>query len=399
MNARQTKGFQIAKQKQVKEVKGGWLVKSQSTQGFYRVSEDFICDCPDSELHNETCKHAYAVRYYLDIEKRKPEGIQNERIRLTYAQAWSAYNQAQTQEGRLFDELLKDLTYNIVSREDLQMRGRPRLLIRDQLFVAIKKIYSQMSSRRSVSLFKNAEEKGQITHTPHFNTVFNFLNNPKTTPILHQLIAITSAPLKEVETKFAVDSTGFGTRCFGNYCEGKYPSNRERKWLKLHACVGTKTHIITSAVITDENGADSPQFIPLTEDASKNGFKIEKLFADKGYLSRDNLDFVDKLGGTAYIPFKQNSIGKSMGSSTWRRMYFYFKMNQEEFMRNYNQRSNVESVFSAMKKKLGETLKQKTHIGQVNELLCKVVAYNIMVLIEEMQELGINPDFALKSGL
>ena len=393
MDNRKIKSYQIAKQKQVKETKDGWLVKSQSNGGFYKVSDTFICDCPDSELHNATCKHAYAVRYYLNIEKQTKEGVKAEKIRLTYKQAWSVYNEAQTQEGILFDALLRDLCLSIRTNQEPQFRGRPRLLFGDQVFVAIRKIYSQMSSRRSISLFKIAEQRGMITHTPHFNTLFNFLNNSKTTEILHQLIAITSAPLREVETEFAVDSTGFRTRCFGSYREGKYPSNREHIWLKLHAICGVRTNIITAVKITDEFGADNPQLIPLAKDTIDNGFDIEKLFADKGYVSRDNLNYINQLGGTAYIPFKENSIAKSGGSPIWRKMYFYFKMNQAEFMQNYNKRSNIESTFSAMKKKLGETLKSKNHTAQVNELLCKVIAYNIMVLIQEMKELGIEPNF------
>jgi len=31
--------------------------------------------------------------------------------------------------------------------------------------------------------------------------------------------------------------------------------------------------------------------------------------------------------------------------------------------------------------------------AQENELLCKVIAYSIMILIQEMQELGIEPNF------
>jgi hypothetical protein len=46
-----------------------------------------------------------------------------------------------------------------------------------------------------------------------------------------------------------------------------------------------------------------------------------------------------------------------------------------------------------MKKKLGESLKSKNRTAQINELLCKVIAYNIMVVIQEMHELGIQPDF------
>ncbi len=71
---RQQKGYDIAKNKKVKQTPDGWLVESQSGNGFYKVSDIFVCNCPDSELHKTTCKHAYAVRYYLDIEKDTPEG-------------------------------------------------------------------------------------------------------------------------------------------------------------------------------------------------------------------------------------------------------------------------------------------------------------------------------------
>ncbi|MGI0058478.1 MAG: transposase [Nitrosotalea sp.] len=391
MNKRQQKGFQIAQQKAIKETKGGWLVKSESGNGFYRVSEDFICDCRDSELHNSTCKHAYAVRYYLNIEKQKPTGMESEKIRLTYKQAWSVYNKAQTNEGHLFDELLRDLVFNINDRE--QRMGRPHLLLKDNIFIAIKKVYSQVSSRRSISLFGIDKEKGLITHTPHFNSIQNFLSNPIITPILHDLIAITSAPLREVETEFAIDSTGFRTRCFGAYCEGKYPSKREHIWIKLHASCGVKTNIITSVEIKEEYSGDSPELIPLTQKMVDNGFAVEKVFADKGYLSRENLNHIEKIGATQFIPFKENSVFSAKGSSAWRKMYFYFKMNQEEFLANYHKRSNIESTFAAMKKKLGDTLRSKNKTSQINELLCKVIAYNITVLIQEMEELGIKPNF------
>ena len=49
--------------------------------------------------------------------------------------------------------------------------------------------------------------------------------------------------------------------------------------------------------------------------------------------------------------------------------------------------------------KFGETLKSKKYVAQVNELLCKILAYNITVLIREMFVCGINPEFlTLKSA-
>lgn len=74
-------------------------------------------------------------------------------------------------------------------------------------------------------------------------------------------------------------------------------------------------------------------------------------------------------------------------------MFHYFQLNQEEFYQHYHKRSNVESTFSAVKKKFGETLKSKNPTAQVNELLCKLIAHNIVVVIHEMHELGITPTF------
>ncbi len=393
LQTRQERGYKIAQKQQVKATQDGWLVKSQSGNGFYRVSDIFVCNCPDSELHKTTCKHAYAVRYYLDIERHTDSGIKNERLRLTHQQAWSVYNAAQTSEGRLFDSLLADLVKEAADPKPIQIHGRPNLSFSTALYVSIKKVYSQMSSRRSMSLFGIAKEKGYLEDVPHFNTMSVLLNREDITPILHNLIAITSAPLRAVENGFAVDSSGFATRSFGAYAEGKYGTKKSRRWLKAHICVGVKTNIVTAIEITDEFGADSPQFIPLMQQTNENGFNVKEAYGDKAYLSRDNLAFVDNSGGVPYIPFKENSISKPQGSHIWRKMFHYFQYNQEDFLQHYHKRSNVETTFSAIKKKLGENLKSKNHTSQVNELLCKFIAYNILVLIEEMHELGIEPRF------
>ena len=53
----------------------------------------------------------------------------------------------------------------------------------------------------------------------------------------------------------------------------------------------------------------------------------------------------------------------------------------------------MESTFHAIKRKLGETVQSKNRIAQENEMLCKIIAYNITVLIHSMIELGVTPDF------
>jgi hypothetical protein len=94
-----------------------------------------------------------------------------------------------------------------------------------------------------------------------------------------------------------------------------------------------------------------------------------------------------------YIPFKKNAFGSARGSSMWKKMYHYFQLNRDEFLKHYHKRSNIESTNAAIKRKFGETLKSKNRIAQENELLAKIIAYNLTVVIHEMYENGIDPEF------
>jgi transposase len=401
LDTREDRGKAIASQEdQIKKVNANqFKVKSQSGHGYYEVKKTdygMTCTCRDFTNRGGKCKHILATKYYLEVEKETPQGTVTEKIHLTYAQAWNAYNEAQKAEVKLFDELLKDLVKAIPEPE--QHMGRPRLPLQESLFCAIQKVYSQLSSRRAFSLFKNATERGQIEHAPHFNAPSKLFNNPEMTPILYKLVSLSALPVAGVETDFAVDSTGFRTTTFSAYNSEKYGLNKEHQWLKAHMCVGVKTNIVASVTITDGTAGDSPQFEPLIQQTVE-GFRINEISADMAYSSRENLNVVNSIGGIPYIPFKKNASDKQRGSSMWVKMYHYFMLNRDEFMEHYHKRSNIESTNAAIKRKFGETLKSKNWTAQVNELLAKIIAYNLTVVIHEMYENDINPEFLnVKSG-
>jgi transposase len=77
----------------------------------------------------------------------------------------------------------------------------------------------------------------------------------------------------------------------------------------------------------------------------------------------------------------------------WEKMYHYFQFRRDEFLAHYHRRSNVESTFSMIKRKFRDGLRSKTETAMVNETLCKVLCHNIVVLIHETQELGIDATF------
>jgi len=391
---REERGKAIADSGNVKKVADhSYKVKSQSGKGAYEVKATptgMTCTCPDFVYRGGKCKRIQATRYYLEIEKDTPTGTVTEKVHLTYSQAWNAYNEAQKAEVHLFDDLLKDLVKAIPEPE--QTKGRPRLSLQETLFCAIQKVYSQLSSRRAHSLFKNAVERGQIDHAPRFNAPSDLFNKPETTAILHKLVALSALPVAGIEADFAVDSTGFRTTTFNAYEGAKYGRKKEHQWVKAHLCAGVKTNVVAAVAITDAYSNDSPQFGPLIRKTAQ-GFTINEISADRAYSSRLNLQTVANEGGKAYIPFKKNATDKCRGSFLWNKMYHYFQLNRDEFMEHYHKRSNIEATNAAIKRKFGETLKSKNPVAQVNELLAKIIAYNLTVVIHEMYENGINPDF------
>lgn len=46
-----------------------------------------------------------------------------------------------------------------------------------------------------------------------------------------------------------------------------------------------------------------------------------------------------------------------------------------------------------MKSKLGDSLRSKSDVGQINEALCKVLCHNLCVLVQAMRESGMEPAF------
>lgn len=399
---RKQRGLEIAKTSRIMHRdKGGYIVPSQSGSGAYLVQyKDFkpVCECKDYELRNTQgikCKHCWAVELTINKQVNQDGSTTvTKTMRVTYPQNWTAYNQAQTQETEFFMELLHDLTEGIYKPYGF---GRPTLPLGEAVFCSALKVYSTLSSRRTVANYKNAAEKGYITIRPHFNAVSKLLNKQWLTPVLLNLIEASSLPLKAVENSFSVDSSGFSTCRYARWFDFKYGKEVDKRiWLKTHLACGVKTNIVTSVKITGAYSHDTNEFPELIEKTAKN-FKIEEISADKGYSSRENFELVNSLNATAYIPFKSNTTGKQRGSKIWGKMYHFFMFRREEFLQHYHKRSNIETTFHMIKAKFGTQVRSKNTTAQINEILLKVLCHNICVVIQEMHELGIKPDFCTQS--
>jgi transposase len=398
MDKWQERGLMIAESNTVEKNKLGWKVPSQSGNGTYVVNLDHdeqFCTCQHFETTHKKCQHIYAVEF-IERKEKWPDGTEvvTKVMRITYAQDWPIYNEAQMHEQERFTELLRELCNGI--EQPKYKFGRPRLPLSDVIFSIVSKVYSTMSGRRFMTELREAETRQLISKSPSFASTFNYLENPELTPLLKHLIEQSAIPLKTIETDFAVDSSGFSTKTYNRWFDHKYGKMRsEVKWIKTHLMCGVKTHIVTSVEATPTETADAPQLPELVKTTAKT-FAINEVSADKAYSSRRNLHAINAVNATPFIPFKsysRGSQGQRPFDGLWHTMWHFYNFNREVFMQHYHKRSNAETVFSMIKAKFGGFVRAKTPIAQVNEVLCKVLCHNICVLIQSIYELGLEPTF------
>lgn len=400
MDARQERGMQIAALQPINKGEFGFVVPSQTSKSkSYIVAGEAakVCTCPDFAERHEPCKHIYAVEYVIQ-RQRNEDGSETftEVKRVTYAQQWTVYNQAQTHEGEHFVRLLRDLCDGIP--QPPQGNGRPRLPLSDVVFGLAQKTYGTMSGRRSASALRNACEDGLVVKAGHYNSLFRYLENPALTPLLKELIAETSAPVAAIEADFAADSSGFATNTYSRWYDHKWGKVRSQaKFIKCHIMTGVTTNIITAIEATPEQSSDNRQFPYLLNETVKQ-FDVREVSADKAYSGHDNLHAAVAVGATPYIPFQGQATGKPSrkhpkSDALWERAWYFYNYHRTEFMAHYHKRSNVETTFSMVKAKFGANVRAKSPVAQVNEVLLKAICHNIVVLIQTMYEFNIAPEF------
>ena len=414
------RGQRIAASTSIVQTKDGWQVPSDSRRDvYYRVWVDengAHCSCPDTF---RTCKHILALQIKLNgdrqtkaipalawtptsstVERQIPESEPvitmpaPEEPAATPRQPidWRAYHRAQTNEGWLFPQLLHALCA-LVSEPANSRTGRPRVPVRDLLFGEVYREYCDLSSRRCHTNIEDIAMDGWISRSYSPNAGTKFLNQPETTDLLRALIAESARPLRSIERTFAPDSSGFSTCTHGRWHDEKHGSVKTgATYVKTHIMVGVQTHIITAASASVEPVGDITAFPKLLEETRGAHFTVDELVADSAYRGEAMMEWLDALGIDSWVPFRNNARFHYDGS-LWDRHLAVFLLNQDLFVRHYHQRSQVETAFSMIKTKYGAHVRGKTPTSQANNVLCKLLANNLYVLIRSIFDLDLAPEF------
>lgn len=395
IDPRAARGQRIADRFRISQQGTGWIVPSEIADGkrYHVDPEAGLCDCPDFETRHLKCKHQWAVEYTITRESDEA-GTETvtQSLKVTYRQEWSAYNAAQTHEHERFLPLLRELCDGI--EQPRQTFGRPRLPLADVVFALGVKTYSTLSGRRAASYVSEAKAQGLMDAAPHYNSAFRYLESNELTRLLTGLIEESAKPLAAVEIDFAADSTGFATTTYHRWYDYKWGRERSKQsWVKAHIMTGVKTNVVTAVKATATESADAPQ-LPRLLATTAETFTISEVSADKAYSSRRNLHAIQSVGADPYIPFKARTTGNGHNfDGLWNKMWHYYQYRRDDFLSHYHKRSNVETTMSMIKAKFGASVRAKTPVAQVNEVLLKILCHNIVVLVSSIYELDLVPVF------
>lgn len=302
----------------------------------------------------------------------------------------SSYTKAQMNEKPALRVLLYELCKTIQVDEGLYQRtGRPKIRIQDIVFSLVYKVYMGSSSRRFMSDMQHIYDLGFVSRPLSYNSICGHFIKDAYTPLLNSLIEGVAAAFAGIETKFAIDSTGFSIPKLSKWCDEKHGWRKRREWMKCHVMCGTRTHIVTAVEVTKRDVGDPRKFEPLVN-STHPAFHIDEVAADRAYSTIKNLELVDRLGAIPAIPFKHNANPfRHASDSAWSRMFHFFALNQVEWREMVNRQNHAESTFSQIKRKFGEKIFNKSEVGQTNEILCKILCHNLCVLIYWLYEFGV----------
>ncbi len=296
---------------------------------------------------------------------------------------WSKYDQAQLREINDMLLTIRDAVDEAALRLGLEEwhpegPGRPPYPPADMAKALLIQQYFGVSNRVAAGLVLLFREKMAIREAPSYKAIERAYEYPEVLAILEEVLRLTQEPLKSVEHNFAADGTGLPTSVKHNWERDRDDEQERASFQKLVAMVGT-TYSLVSAVEFPENpyAHDSPFLEPLLHRTSAVYPSIGVVSLDEAFLSRENCELINAVGGIPRISLKQGITLKQKGSPAWRQMLLSFLTRPQEWLREYHMRSVVESVFSAFKRKFQRPLMRRISKRRRTEALARICTYNL----------------------
>jgi hypothetical protein len=184
-----------------------------------------------------------------------------------------------------------------------------------------------------------------------------------------------------------IDSTGLSHGQASYYYTKR--ARLRRKFVKVSIVADMRRQLICGIKIRHRRRHDSIDFVPLLQQAARLA-PVGIVVADRGYDSEQNHIITENLGirDTIIRPrYESLQVWKTKG-------YHRKNMKRHFDWDMYHQRSKAETIFSVIKRMLGEYVMSRYILTQNRETMYRIIAYNCYRITRNY---GIIPGWFLQS--
>ncbi len=292
--------------------------------------------------------------------------------------SWTKYNEELVRRGELYLSLdFLENWNNELDEINKGKKGRP-FSYPEQfvIFMAFVHVMFYMPYRQMEGYLIKLSELVSKPIAADYTTLFKRIAKMK-------LELSETISEKKADVIIAMDASGVKVTNRGEWMREKWKVYRG--WIKAHIAVDIKTKEALGIEITDETVSDSDKFDDLINQTEQNieGKKIERVLGDGGYDDKECFNTLSDKNIESGIKTQINASTRARGSPyrakcvRERKELGGYKEWRDKY--EYGKRWLVESVFSAVKRIFGETVRATSIAGMFREAKMKFMCYNILL--------------------
>jgi transposase len=308
---------------------------------------------------------------------------------------WPLYDRAQTHEAPDLLALLRAASTTLVDRVPAWGRpphagpGRPGICVIDRARVLLWQSYRSVANRPAASELRLQKEGLGLRSEFSYSTVARAYHDPEVLAALKALLWLTNEPIAGRESIFALDGSGFPTAVADHYAsargaqrtmareQGDFPS-APRTWVRNVANVGTHYGMVAGwKSWIDPHLMEYTAFEEVFRKTVGMHPEARLQLADGLYSARWVVEMAAESGVECRILPRRNATLHARGVSAWPRSLWGLVKDPQAWLREYHQRSLVETFWSALKCRNAEKIRKKRPSAQVTEATLRAVVHNL----------------------